>query len=723
MISKKNGKSQTRLPVYNYESEIINSVFNSDNPITLIIGETGCGKTTQIPQIIYNHTIGKTTNNNNKNNSGNVFNDNTPKYARTNICITQPRRVAAISVALRVSQEMQVPIGSTVGYAVRFDEKYSANTRIKFVTDGMLLRECIIDRQLSKYKVLILDEAHERSLNSDTLLGLIKALLTRERKDIKLVVMSATLDIKKFSSYLNTSNVLMIKGRSFPIEVYNSIEAQKSYIDAALTTILQIHMNEEEEYKSGDILVFLPGQEDIEDLQEMLLQKQRQIEESSDIYENNSNIANNSNNSNNSNISNKIPPYEILPIFSALPNQEQMKVFLPLKDKRKIILATNIAETSITIKGIKFVVDAGYCKMRNYLYKSSLDTLKVSQISKNSAVQRAGRAGREQKGKCFRLYTEDEFKKLEDFNPPEILRVNLRNLILDLKAIGVENISTFNLIDKPSEGHITKACDELVIYKALSSKDYSLTETGRKMSTLPVDPIFGLILINSLEKEYELVRDGILTIISLLQTDNIFYTPSVIKEKVEKIREKFIHPSSDHLTLLNVFNQWKENRGNNRNFAKDHFLNEKSLKKANDIKKQLKNYLNKITGESDDEILMRMGESKIEEMLEKIETGKGKMGMSEVNSALSSKREDLIVKCLLTGYFSNIAKYDSDNYFATLKEKTLCKVHPTSILIKNPKLGKTIEYLIYSEVIVTNRQYLKMCTLVRYELLQKYLSR
>jgi len=396
-----------------------------------------------------------------------------------------------------------------------------------------------------------------------------------------------------------------------------------------------------------------------------------------------------------------------------------MRVFQPIKDKRKIILATNIAETSITIRNVKFVIDSGYCKMRNYLCKTSLDTLKITKISKNSAIQRAGRAGRESRGKCFRLYTENEFDAMESFNPPEILRVNLRNLVLNLKAIGVENINDFDSIDKPNNENIIKACDELVIFKALNKYDYSLTEIGKKMCVLPVDPIYSLILINSLGAEFSLVREDILTIVSLLQTDNIFYTPSVIKEKVEKIREKFTHPSSDHLTLLNIFNQWKENRNVNQNFARDHFLNDKSLKKADDIRRQLKGYLSKLGGDVIEQQENDANDANdIEAFLERIDNKGSNLNLNNE----MSKKEDLIVQCLLTGYFTNIAKYDSDNYFMTLKDKTLCKVHPTSILIKNPKLGKVFEYLIYTEIIVTNRQYFKSCTLVKHEFVKKYLN-
>jgi HrpA-like RNA helicase len=395
-------------------------------------------------------------------------------------------------------------------------------------------------------------------------------------------------------------------------------------------------------------------------------------------------------------------------MFSALPNQEQMRVFYPLRDKRKIILATNIAETSITIKNIKYVIDCGYFKMRNYIPKNGIDTLKITKISKNSAVQRAGRAGRESKGKCFRIYTEKEFEELEEFNKPEIMRINLRNILLDLKAIGIEDLEIFDYIDKPEKEYYSKAYEDLVTYGALNRLNLTLTDVGRKLSVLPVEPLMGLILINSLEKDFASVREDVLTIVSLLQTDNIFYTPSVIKEKVEKIREKFIHPTSDHITLLNVFNQWKENKENAQTFAKEHFLNDKALRKADDVKKQLKGYLAKLSNiNHEEEENMRM-----EEIISKIEN----------NNSEVSVKEELIIKCLLTGYFTNLARYSSDNHFVTVKEKNLCKIHPTSILIKNPKLGRTMQMLFFNDVIITNKQYLKTCTLVREELVKKYLK-
>jgi HrpA-like RNA helicase len=442
-----------------------------------------------------------------------------------------------------------------------------------------------------------------------------------------------------------------------------------------LITILQIHNSDEEpEYKGGDILAFLPGQEDIEDVQELLNQKLEKFS-----YK-----------------------YEVFPLFSALPNQEQLRIFQPLENKRKIILATNIAETSLTIKNIKYVIDSGFCKQRNYIAKSGIDTLHVTKISKNSSVQRAGRAGRESKGKCFRLFTEREFSLMNDFTTPEVERLNLKNVVLHLKSLGIDPL-TFDLIDKPPKENFYKAFDELKTYGAIDIYN-NLSDLGKKMCVLPLEPIFAKILINSLSPDFNKVKDDVLTIISVLQTDNIFYTPSVIKEKAEKIREKFTHQISDHLTFLNVFNQWKENI-NNRNWARDNFLNEKSLRKANDIKKQLKGYLDKINNKKETEM------DKMENILNEIEDSKND----------KNEREDLIIKCLLTGYFTNIAKYSANNYFTTVREKITCKVHPTSILIKDPKLGKNYDYVIYNDLMVTNKHYIRCCTLVRHDVIKKYL--
>ena len=457
------------LPIYKNKEEILYLLNSPEISVIIIMGETGCGKTTQVPKIIYE----------------NCSLDNKM------ICITQPRRIAAISISERVAEELDSKIGDIVGYSVRFKEKMSKKTKIKFVTDGMLVRECILDKNLNKYKYIILDEIHERSIHTDILMMICQDLLiNKKRPDLKLIIMSATLDPKKYMEYFNTNALIKIHGRKFPIKVYNISEEKEEnillnktiekdyydliskYIDLCLNCILQIILSKKEEDKSGDILVFLPGQEDIEDLQELLKAKKEEINTELKNYGN--------------------IEFKVLPLFGSLPSNQQLKIFRPLKNKfgksiRKIILATNIAETSLTIKNIKYIIDSGFFKMRKYYPKLNIDTLKVTKISKNSALQRAGRAGRESPGICYRLYTQEEYKNFLDQTEPEILRINLRNISLQLFSIGYSNFSELNFIDKPPPENFTSALDDLISYGALDKEDKKITSLGKKMSILPME--------------------------------------------------------------------------------------------------------------------------------------------------------------------------------------------------------------------------------------------
>lgn len=671
------------LPVYKHQVEIARALDKHNRLI--VIGETGSGKTTQVPKILY-QALGSNLSH--------------------CICITQPRRVAAISVALRVNSEIdpKMKIGGLVGYSVRFDERTSSQTKIKYVTDGMLLREAILDNNLSHYSVIIIDEIHERSINTDTLLALILRL-QQQRKELKLVVMSATINLQQLRDYLKTDNIIQIKGRSFPIEVYHSIEPQKNIVDSACITILQIHLVETDEaYMNGDILVFLPGQEDIEDLASLLAAKNELLKaESKRIL-------------------------AVLQLFSNLPNSEQMKVFQPIDSRtaRKVILSTNIAETSVTIKNIKYVVDCGMFKTRVYDCIKDLDSLLISRIYKHSATQRTGRAGRESAGKCFRLYTEQEYQDMRECPVPEILRSNLKNLIILLKSIGLENLDDLNYLDKPDKDILLMSMNELRQLKAVDSEG-NLTTLGRKISILPVEPSLAKMLISSfMIDEFRIIQNDILILVSILQVDNIFYTPSVSREKAESIRSRFTHNSSDHLTMLNVYHQWQEVKSDkfmkSDKWAAENFINEKSLQKAEEIKKQLQRYLLDMIRMIDNQNVNDGVNMIIENEIDRALLD-SKSIMLEDKNKLREFKESLVLKCMLTGYTLNIAKFDSDNIFVTGKGKHKCRIHPNSTLSKNLKLAKKNEYIIYSEIIFTNKQYIKTCSVVSKEMIdsvQKY---
>ena len=690
------------LPIYKNKEELINLLKSPELNVIIIMGETGSGKTTQVPKIIY---------------------ENFPLNNNRMICITQPRRIAAISISERVAEELDSKIGDIVGYSVRFKEKMSKKTKIKFVTDGMLVRECILDKNLEKYNYIILDEIHERSIHTDILMMICKDLLMNKRKhDLKLIIMSATLDPKKYMEYFYTKALIKVQGRKFPIKVYNISEEKEEnnnlsknnlikdkesdyydliskYIDRCLNCILQIVLSEKEEEKTGDILVFLPGQEDIEDLQELLKSKKEEI---------------------NNELPNNNIEFKVLPLYGSLPSNQQLKIFRPLKNKkgktiRKIILATNIAETSLTIKNIKYIIDSGFFKMRKFYPKLNIDTLKVTQISKNSALQRTGRAGRESAGICYRLYTQEEYKNFNEQTEPEILRINLRNISLQLFSIGYSNFNEINFIDKPPMDNFSNAFDDLISYGALDKENKIITSLGKKMAILPMDPIYSLILINSLDNKYHDVFDDIVSIISVLQSDNIYYNPNNLREKIEKIREKYLDPISDHLSLKNIFNEYKKSN-NKEKFCKENFLNDKALAKSMEIYKQIKSYLEKIFM---DEFNKKEINNQIQEKIEEIDKYLDKIKNKENNE----DKNELIIDCLLRGYFNNIAKYSNDNFFETLKGNQLCKIHPTSVLIRKPKLGKQYGYLIFNEMIITSKKYIKCCTLITPQQADKYISK
>ena len=383
-------KIRRELPVHAQRDEFLKLYQN--NQIMVFVGETGSGKTTQIPQFV-------------------LF-DEMPHLENTQVACTQPRRVAAMSVAQRVAEEMDVKLGEEVGYSIRFENKTSNKTILKYMTDGMLLREAMEDHDLSRYSCIILDEAHERTLATDILMGLLKQVVKR-RPDLKIIIMSATLDAEKFQRYFNDAPLLAVPGRTYPVELYYTPEFQRDYLDSAIRTVLQIHATEE----AGDILLFLTGEDEIEDaVRKISLEGDQLVREEG------------------------CGPLSVYPLYGSLPPHQQQRIFEPAPEShngrpgRKVVISTNIAETSLTIDGIVYVVDPGFSKQKVYNPRIRVESLLVSPISKASAQQRAGRAGRTRPGKCFRLYTEEAFQKeLIEQSYPEILRSNLSSTVLELK--------------------------------------------------------------------------------------------------------------------------------------------------------------------------------------------------------------------------------------------------------------------------------------------------
>ncbi|XP_075224312.1 ATP-dependent RNA helicase l(1)G0007 isoform X2 [Lycorma delicatula] len=521
------------LPVFAVRQELLNVV--RENNIVIIIGETGSGKTTQLTQYLHE--------------------DGYSKYGM--IGCTQPRRVAAMSVAKRVSDEMGTRLGDTVGYAIRFEDCTSEKTVIKYMTDGILLRESLRESDLDNYSAIIMDEAHERSLSTDVLFGLLREVVAR-RHDLKLIVTSATMDAGKFSTFFGNVPTFTIPGRTFPVELFFSKNPVEDYVDASVKQALQIHLQPTE----GDILIFMPGQEDIEVTCEVLAERLGEIDNA--------------------------PQLSILPIYSQLPSDLQAKIFQRSPDGlRKCVVATNIAETSLTVDGIMFVVDSGYCKLKVYNPRIGMDALQIYPISQANANQRSGRAGRTGPGQCFRLYTERQYKEeLLITTVPEIQRTNLANTVLLLKSLGVQDLLQFHFMDPPPQDNILNSLYQLWILGALDHTG-TLTPLGRQMAEFPLDPPQCQMLIVSAQMG---CTADILIIVSMLSVPSIFYRPKGREEEADSVREKFQVPESDHLTFLNVYNQWKQNNYS-ANWCNEHFIHIKAMRKVREVRQQLKDIL------------------------------------------------------------------------------------------------------------------------------------
>ena len=460
------------LPIFTLKNELVAAV--SDNQFLVVIGETGSGKTTQMTQ--YMAEAGFTS--------------------RGIIGCTQPRRVAAMSVAKRVAEEFGCRLGQEVGYSIRFEDCTSQETVIKYMTDGMLLRECLVDTNLSRYSLIMLDEAHERTISTDVLFGLLKGLLAK-RKDLKLICTSATLDAEKYSTYFFECPIFTIPGRTFPVEVLYAKAPESDYLDAALITVMQIHLTE----PPGDVLLFLTGQEEIDAACQLMHDRMKQL-------------------------GSQLPELIVLPVYSALPSEMQTRIFEPPPPgARKVVVATNIAEASLTIDGIYYVVDPGFVKQKVYNAKVGMDSLTVVPISQASARQRAGRAGRTGPGKCYRLYTEAAYKnEMLPTSVPEIQRTNLGNTVLSMKAMGVNDLLHFDFMDAPPVQTLVSALEGLYALGALDEEGL-LTRQGRRMAEFPLEPPLSKILIQSVDLG---CADELLTIVAMLSVQNIFYRP---KEK------------------------------------------------------------------------------------------------------------------------------------------------------------------------------------------------
>ncbi|GLI72666.1 DEAH-box ATP-dependent RNA helicase prp43 [Penicillium ochrochloron] len=631
-------KSRRDLPVHAQRDEFLQLYQQSQ--ILVFVGETGSGKTTQIPQFV-------------------LF-DDLPQTQRKMVACTQPRRVAAMSVAQRVAEEMDVKLGEEVGYSIRFEDKTSSKTILKYMTDGMLLREAMHDHNLSRYSTIMLDEAHERTMATDVLMGLLKEVVQR-RPDLKIIIMSATLDAQKFQRYFMDAPLLAVPGRTHPVEVFYTPEPEQDYVEAAIRTVLQIHATEDE----GDILVFLTGEEEIEDAARKISMEGDEMVREADAG-----------------------PLKVYPLYGSLPPHMQQRIFDPAppplrkggRPGRKVIISTNIAETSLTIDGIVYVVDPGFSKQKIYNPRIRVESLLVSPISKASAQQRAGRAGRTRPGKCFRLYTEEAFKKeLIEQTYPEILRSNLSSTVLELKKLGIDDLVHFDLMDPPAPETLMRALEELN-YLACLDDDGNLTQLGRLASDFPLDPALAVMLISSPEFY---CSNEILSITALLSVPQLFVRPNSQRKRADEMKNLFAHQDGDHLTMLNVYHAFKspEAQANPKQWCHDHFLSLRSLQSADNVRMQL---------------LRIMERSELEMISTPFE---------------DKKYYENIRRALCAGFFMQVAKKESQgkSVYTTVKDNQNVLLHPSTVLAHDA------EWVLYNEFVLTTKNYIRTVTAVKPE--------
>lgn len=630
-------KPAALLPIARHKQSLLYLV--ETYQVTIVVGQTGSGKTTQLPQ--YLDQAG--------------WCENGKSIAVTQVCQNsivfsgiqpltsnlQPRRVAATTVATRVAEEMRCKIGEEVGYSIRFEDVTSAATRIKFLTDGMLLREALVDPLLSRYSVIMVDEAHERSLSTDVLLGILKKIM-KKRPELRIIVSSATLQAEDFLRFFagdeykpdsepadlggSIGRIISLEGRMYAVDTLFLENPAEDYVERAVKTVFDIHTQEAE----GDVLLFLTGREEIDRAIQLISERAAYLNP-------------------------KAPSLLTLPLYAGLTTDQQMYVFEPAPENtRKVIVSTNIAEASVTINGIVYVIDCGFAKLRAYNPNTGIETLTAVPISKASATQRAGRAGRTKPGKCFRLYTQQTYEQLPEATVPEIQRSNLAPIVMQLKALGVDNIARFDFLTSPPAELVIRAFE--LLYSLGAVDDYAkLTKPlGMRMAELAVDPMMAKVLLAA--PSFQCLSEilSIAAMVSLQGT--VWVQHDGDKKAAESHRRKFAVEEGDHLTYLNVYQAFVTKGKKDSKWCRDHLLNYRALLRAVSIRGQLKRYLE------------RFG-IQVDESLSSRHSGAG-----------MSTSPEQIQRCLTTGYFAHAAKMQPDGTFKTVSGGLILHAHPSSLM-------------------------------------------
>ncbi len=610
------------LPIFLKRKELLTLV--AENDVAIVHGETGSGKTTQVVQYLYE-----------------------AGYSRMGLIgCTQPRRLAAMQVAKRVAEEMGVELGTKVGYTIRLEDRTDESTKVRFMTEGILLQEMLHDADLSKYSVIVIDEAHERNVDIDVLLGVLKDI-QRRRSNLKLLITSATMALDKFSMFFGNAPIFSVSGRMYPVEIEYEKSPVADYIDTAVLRIVETHMRK----PPGDILCFMTGKEDIEAVCELIKVRLTEIGPQA------------------------LETLLVLPCHAVMPAAEMMRITEPAPEgKRKCIVATNVAETSLTIDGVVYVVDSGYHKCSVYNPNLGMRALQIFPIAQAHAIQRMGRAGRTREGICMRLYTQHQFEsELLPIPVPEIQRSSIDSVILLLKSIGVRDLFHFDFLDPPPEKMMRNSLMRLWMLGAVDGAG-EITADGKMMADLPAEPMVGKALLAAAKLN---CAEEMISIVSMMAVDAkaIYYAPAGREAQASRAQEKFFHPESDHLTLLNILEQFKSH-GQSLKWAEEHFLNGATLAKALEQRLQFR---------------------------EKV----GKALKLPIRSCRDNL--DVVRQALAYAYFPQTAKRKTWAEYTTMIHSVQCFLPKNSAL---NNAGAIADYVIYNDFMLLSQPYMTTVTAV-----------
>ncbi|KAF5107610.1 hypothetical protein DV452_004922 [Geotrichum candidum] len=677
-IDLKNKLFQTRiqLPMYQAGEEVVERIMA--NEVTVLLGETGSGKSTQLPQLLYAQ--------------GN-------KEEPQRIAITQPRRVAAINLATRVSEEMGEVLGQKVGYSVRFqNNSHPHYTHIKYLTDGMLLRELMGSADLEQYSTIILDEAHERTLLTDLLMGLLKRIMKRRNAEgsdnrLRLVVMSATLDAERFSKFFDNADILFVEGKMYPVQRYYLNEPVDDIVDSTIQAVCQVNQDE----PSGDILAFLPGQDEIEKVAQRINDLAPELPK-------------------------EAPLLVALPLYASLASTAQQRAFEPLpgKNRRKVICATNIAETSLTVPGVRYVIDSGLRKIRVWKPDLGMDTLLTTPISQAAASQRMGRAGREAPGKCFRLFTEDTYTSdLPKQTEAEIVRCDVASAILMLKRAGVDDVLGFDWVESPGKRAISAALLKLYGLKALDDEG-KITALGNQMALLPVAPQLAAVLLSAQAQGGSKLLSTVIDVVACISVEDLLVNPHPeVRDAVNERRRTLFGGATewgDLVMLKEMYDMYSSitDVGDKKVWCREVCVSYKGMKNVMLVRTQIKNYMRGLLGDKPTRAKQEQPAAEEQDDEDDYEDDED-FDLDDLKSNIRGQFDIKgLIKCFLHGYVGNAALGLPDRRYKSILNGQTLNIHPSSMLF-----GQKLEAIMYLEFVYTTKPYARMVSPIQAEWLHE----